>query len=90
MTVSSGNSSFIIHHSSFFEMPKPQPITRIRTCRVCAKQFEYPVKGSAATRFHCEECVNIDADLRLIFERLSTRLQKIELALKRLESKPSP
>ncbi len=66
---------------------KPQPATRIRTCRACGKQFEYPIKGSTATRFHCEDCVRIDADLRLLFERLSSRLQKIESALNRLETK---
>ncbi len=39
-------------------MPKPQPATRLRTCRACGKQFEYPLKGSPATRFHCEDCVD--------------------------------
>ena len=26
---------------------------RPRTCRACGKKFDYPVKGSAATRHHC-------------------------------------
>jgi len=68
-------------------MAKPQPATRIRTCRACGKQFEYPIKGSRATRFHCEECVIIPAGIRTIFERLSTRIQKLEHTLKRLEPK---
>ena len=71
-------------------MAKPQPATRIRTCRACGKQFEYPIKGSLATRFHCEECVKIPPDIRTIFERLSTRLQKLEHTIKRLEAKPAP
>ena len=27
---------------------------RQRTCRACGKKFDYPVKGSAATRHHCD------------------------------------
>ena len=74
-------------------MPKPQPATRLRTCRACGKQFEYPLKGNPATRFHCEECVYIPADLRKVAERLFARVQKLELTVKRLEQKaaaPSP
>ena len=70
-------------------MAKPQPATRIRTCRACGKQFEYPIKGSLATRFHCEECVDIPPDIRTIFERLSNRIQKLEHTIKRLEAKPA-
>jgi len=68
-------------------MSKPQPVTRIRTCRACGKQFEYPIKGSTATRFHCEECVDLPPDTRKVAERLFTRLQKLELTVKRLEQK---
>ncbi|MGB8356299.1 MAG: hypothetical protein WCD79_20540 [Chthoniobacteraceae bacterium] len=71
-------------------MAKPQPATRIRTCRACGKQFEYPIKGSLATRFHCEECVKIPDGIRTIFERLSNRIQKLEHTIKRLEAKPAP
>ena len=68
-------------------MPKPQPATRMRTCRACGKQFEYPIKGNPATRFHCEECVDLPADTRKVAERLFTRMQKLELTVKRLEQK---
>jgi|GEM_PF-350087 len=68
-------------------MSKPQPITRIRTCRACGKQFEYPIKGSMATRFHCEECIVIPPDIRKASERLFARIQKLELTVKRLETK---
>jgi len=61
---------------------KPQPATRIRTCRACGKQFEYPLKGSAATRHHCEDCVGIDPETRKVFERLSSRIQRLEAQLK--------
>ena len=65
-------------------MPKPQPVTRIRTCRACGKQFEYPLKGSNATRHHCEECVTVPADVRVILERLSARIQSLELKVKQI------
>lgn len=61
---------------------KPQPATRIRTCRACGKQFEYPLKGSPATRHHCEDCVGIDPETRKVFERLSSRIQRLEAQLK--------
>jgi len=66
---------------------KPQPATRLRTCRACGKQFEYPIKGSPATRFHCEECVDIPADTRKVAERLFARVQKLEQTVKRLEQR---
>ncbi len=71
-------------------MPKPQPVTRIRTCRACGKQFEYPIKGSMATRFHCEDCVELPPGLRKVAERLFARVQKLEHTVKRLEAKPAP
>ena len=66
---------------------KPQPATRIRACRACGKQFEYPIKGSTATRHHCEECVDVPAHLRRVAERLFSRVQALEAAVKRLEGK---
>jgi len=63
-------------------MPKLQPETRIRNCRACGKSFEYPIKGSAATRHHCEDCVNLPVNVRKILERLSARIQSLELKLK--------
>ena len=74
-------------------MSKPQPATRLRTCRACGKQFEYPLKGNRATRFHCEDCVIIDPETRKLAERLFSRVQKLELTIKRLEQKltlPTP
>lgn len=61
---------------------KSQPATRLRACRACGKQFEYPLKGSNASRHHCAECVELPEDFRKIAERLSSRIQKLELQLK--------
>lgn len=66
---------------------KPQPITRTRTCRACGQSFEYPLKGSNATRHHCEQCVEIPVAQRRVAERLLARVESLERALKQLESK---
>ena len=66
---------------------KPQPATRLRTCRACGNRFEYPVKGSAATRHHCGECVEVPAHLRRVAERLLSRVQALENAVQRLEKR---
>ena len=70
-------------------MEKVHSGQRPRTCRACGKQFEYPVKGSAATRHHCEDCVTIPAELRLVFERLNTRITGLERTVKRLQAPPA-
>jgi hypothetical protein len=62
---------------------------RPRTCRACGKKFEYPVKGSDATRHHCADCVAIPADVRKILERLNTRVVQLENQLHRLQEKPA-
>jgi len=61
---------------------------RPRTCRACGKKFDYPVKGSAATRHHCEDCVAVPAETRKVLERLSTRVTQLENQLRRLQEKP--
>ena len=61
---------------------------RPRTCRACGKKFEYPVKGSAATRHHCEDCVVVPGETRKVLERLSNRVTQLENQLRRLEKTP--
>jgi hypothetical protein len=63
---------------------------RPRTCRACGKKFDYPVKGSAATRHHCEDCVAVPAETRKTLERLNSRLTQLENQLRRLQEKPAP
>jgi hypothetical protein len=60
---------------------------RTRTCRACGRKFEYPVKGSDATRHHCADCVAIPADVCKILERLNTRVGQLENQLRRLQEK---
>jgi hypothetical protein len=70
-------------------MEKISSSQRLRTCRACGKKFEYPVKGSAATRHHCEDCVAVPAETRKILERLNTRVMQLENQLRRLQEKPA-
>ena len=70
-------------------MEKISSSQRLRTCRACGKKFEYPVKGSAATRHHCEDCVAVPAETRKILERLSSRVTQLENQLRRLQEKPA-
>ena len=62
---------------------------RPRTCRACGKKFEYPVKGSDATRHHCADCVVIPPNVRKILERLNDRVVQLENQLRRLQEKPA-
>ncbi len=65
---------------------KPQPATRVRTCRACGAKYEYPILGAKATRHHCGDCAFLPENVRRIFERVELRLRAIERALAR----PSP
>jgi len=62
---------------------------RPRTCRACGKKFDYPVKGSDATRHHCADCVVLPPDVRKILERLNARVVQLENQLRRLQEKPA-
>ena len=65
----------------------PTSAQRPRTCRACGKKFEYPVKGSAATRHHCEDCVAVPPETRKILERLHNRVTQLENQLRRQQEK---
>ena len=61
---------------------------RHRTCRACGVKFEYPVKGSDATRHHCADCVGLPETTRKTLERLNNRVTHLERQLHRLQPKP--
>lgn len=63
------------------------PVRRPHTCRACGKKFEYPEKGSEATRHHCENCVEVPEETRKALERLSTRVTQLENQIKSLQAK---
>lgn len=61
---------------------------RQRTCRACGRKYDYPVKGSDATRHHCEDCVAVPPETRKTLERLNTRVTQLENQFRRLQEKP--
>ena len=63
---------------------------RLRACRACGNKFEYPVKGSAATRHHCGDCVAVPATTRRILERLNDRVKQLEHRLRQLQERTAP
>jgi len=70
---------------------KPQPATRLRTCRACGTRYEYPLKSDpVATRHHCADCAPLPSPLRKVSERLLLRVQKLELEVARLKSASTP
>lgn len=68
-------------------MEDSKPVKRSRTCRACGRKVEYPLKGSPATRHHCEDCVAVPAETRLVLERLNTRVAQLENIVRRLQDK---
>jgi len=62
---------------------------RQRICRACGKKFDYPVKGSEATRYHCADCAALPPDVRKILERFHNRVTQLENQLRRLQEKPA-
>lgn len=77
-TWKSGSVEFLMEKTSL----------RPHTCKACGKKFEYPVKGSSASRHHCEECSVLPPDVRKTFERLSSRVTQLESQLRRLQPAP--
>jgi hypothetical protein len=69
-------------------MPKPQPETRIRKCRACGREYEYPLKGDPSTRHHCAVCATLPEPTRAIFERLTLEIRALQRRVKSLETSP--
>ncbi len=65
-----------------------------RICRACDRKYKYPVLRSEATRFYCEDCMQLSPDVRGTFEQYNKRIKKLTSQLAKLEkalteSKPS-
>jgi hypothetical protein len=58
-----------------------------RVCRACGRGYQYPVRKSLATRFYCEACMNLDADVRAMFEHFHKKLKSLSRELNALKSK---
>jgi hypothetical protein len=58
-----------------------------RVCRSCNRTYDYPVLKSAATRFYCEECMELPPPVRAAFEQFNKRIKTLSAAIARLEQK---
>ncbi|HUU85125.1 MAG TPA: hypothetical protein VM243_16620 [Phycisphaerae bacterium] len=56
-----------------------------RTCRCCGRGYKYPVPKSSATRFHCERCVGLDAEVRALFEHFNKRVRRLTAEVEKLK-----
>lgn len=58
-----------------------------RTCRACGATYEYPARGSFATRVHCDECAALDLRTRRALERLNQRLSRLVAEVEKLKGR---
>ncbi len=58
-----------------------------RVCRACGTSYDYPARGSLATRTHCQECAALDTPVRRTIERLNQRIGRLAAEVERLKEK---
>ncbi|MCP4251353.1 MAG: hypothetical protein GY778_30320 [bacterium] len=56
-----------------------------RTCRCCDRSYQYPVPRSHATRFYCERCAALSADVRTLLEMLNKRIRRLSREVESLK-----
>lgn len=56
-----------------------------RVCRACGSSYDYPARGSLATRTHCQECAALDVSVQRAIERLNQRLGRLVAEVERLK-----
>jgi hypothetical protein len=65
--------------------------TRERVCICCGEKFQYPAAGTVhATKFFCENCGQLPPPIRKAFERLNTRIRKLEKLLQKPAAASKP
>ena len=60
-----------------------------RTCRACGTSYQYPIPKSMATRFYCEDCVEIPVNTRRVLEAMRRRIDRMATKIEQLESELS-
>jgi hypothetical protein len=55
--------------------------TKARQCQACGESYEYPLPGSPATRFHCDNCAGLPERARKAMGRMMTRIRALEKAI---------
>ncbi len=68
-------------------MPQDDEELQDRVCRACNQTYKYPVLKSMATRFYCEDCVDLPPAVRASFERFNKRIRALSAAVQKLEHK---
>lgn len=58
-----------------------------RICRACNQKYDYPVYKSTATRFYCENCMELSPRVRATFEQFNKRIKSLTAAVQKLEPK---
>ncbi len=58
-----------------------------RVCKVCGCKYEYPIRRSPATRFHCEECTLIDEPLRRLIGKMRQRIDRLAAEVEALKKR---
>ncbi len=64
-----------------------------RVCRACGGRYEYPARGRAATRLHCEACAVLDANVRRAFENVRRQMAQLRAEVRNLSRRagePTP
>ena len=55
-----------------------------RRCRTCGESYEYPSRGSLATRSCCERCAQIPPLVRRVLDRMRRRLDRMAEQIEKL------
>lgn len=61
-----------------------------RTCRACQSPYRYPVPHSLATRFYCDACMELPAEVRGTIEKLTKQLKQLAGRIDKLERQQAP
>jgi hypothetical protein len=56
-----------------------------RVCRACNVSYPYPVRHSLASRFYCEDCMELPSSVRDAFERMNKRIKTLSAQVQKLE-----
>ena len=56
-----------------------------RVCRACNATYKYPVLHSLASRFYCEDCMELPARIRATFEQMNKRIKTLTATLDKHE-----
>lgn len=65
-------------------MPDKDDELQERVCRGCDRTYRYPVPHSLASRFYCDDCMQLDPRIRAQFELLNKRVKALASKVEKL------